>query len=621
MPVVCPRPRLGAAFVLRALLTAVFSILVGSCGSTTYYNGTPVVVMTATNSHFSSFIVSIDAITLTRNDGNIFNALALAEQADLTQVVNLSQMLEAPAIPTGTYNQGTITLDFGVSSINYDAFGQSVPLTPLDNTGALLTSVTLTFNFDPNHPLVVNYQAGVNLGLEFDLAASTIVNAAAGTMNFTPMVVASTLVANNNPVFIRGLFLIAQPSSNNFILNTVPLHDNNPYGATFGAATIAVDANTVYDLNGTIYTGSAGLNLLTTLPLNALVGAQGTFSDISQVTPVLHATQIYAGNSLEGPGVDHLVGTVSARSADTLTLHNASVIPRGGAANGLGQTFIDTATVTLGSSTIINIDGSTAAGTSNLAISVGQQVEAIGQVTADSTTGVVTGLDATQGEVRLQSTRLWGTLLSATPGNLQLALAGIGVSYTPAFNFAGTGVSSASDANPSSYAINTGTLDESATPGSTLLQVDGMATPFGAAPPDFNASAVTPPAQIDSLLQVEWLAGTVTPFVSSNASGLLVDLSNTSLTSATIDTGPYSVDVHLLGAMPLIVPDTTNGTNYAIGAGGQTIMNTFTTFSGLVTQIGTELSASHNLHKLVAVGHYDPSTNSFIAKRIDIAEL
>ena len=621
MPVVCPRPRLGAAFVLRALLTAAFSILVGSCGSTTYYNGTPVVVMTATNNHFSSFIVSIDAITLTRNDGNIFNALALAEQADLTQVVNLSQMLEAPAIPTGTYNQGTITLDFGVSSINYDAFGQSVPLTALDNNGTPMTSVTLTFNFDPNHPLVVNYQAGVNLGLEFDLAASTIVNAAAGTMNFTPMVVASTLVANNNPVFIRGLFLIAQPSSNNFILNTVPLHDNNPYGATFGAATIEVDANTVYDLNGTLYTGNAGLNVLTTLPLNALVGAQGTFSDISKVTPVLHATRVYAGNSLEGPGVDHLVGTVSARSGDTLTLHNASVIPRGGAANGLGQSFIDTATVTLGSSTIINIDGSTAAGTSNLAISVGQQVEAIGQVTGDTTTGVVTGLDATQGEVRLQSTRLWGTLLSATPGNLQLALAGIGVSYTPAFTFAGTGVSSASDANPSSYAINTGTLDESATPGSTLLQVDGMVTPFGAAPPDFNASAVTPPAQIDSLLQVEWPAGTAAPFVSSNASGLLVDLSNTTLTSATIDTGPYSVDVHLLGAMPLIVPDTTNGTNYSIGAGGNTIMNTFTTFGGLVTQIGTELSASHNLHKLVAVGHYDPSTNSFIAKRVDIAEL
>ncbi len=619
MPVVCPRPRLGAAFVLRALLTAVFSILVGSCGGTTYYNGTPVVVMTATNNHFSSFIVSIDAITLTRSDGNVFNALALAEQADLTHVVDLSQMLEAPAIPTGTYNQGTITLDFSTASINYDVNGQSVALTPLDNSGAAVTTVTLTFNFDPSHPLVVNYQQGVNLGLEFDLAASTIVNAAAGTMNFTPMVVASTLIANNNPVFVRGLFLIAQPSSNDFILNTVPLHDNNPYGATFGAATIAVDSNTVYDLNGVIYTGSTGLNLLTTLPLNALVGAQGTFSDISQVTPVLHATQIYAGNSLEGPAVDHFVGTVSARSGDTLTLHNVSVIPRGGAANGVGQTFLANAPVTMGASTIINTDGSTTAGASNLAISVGQQVEAIGQVTTDATTGAVTGLDVTQGEVRLQSTRLWGTLLSAAPGNLQLALAGIGVSYTSAFTFTGTGASV--DANPSNYAVNTGTLDESAVPANTVLQVDGLVTPFGSAPPDFNASAVTTPASIDSLLQVEWPAGTLSPFVSSSTSGLLVDLSNANLTSATIDTGPYSVDVHTLGSMPLIVPDTTNGTNYAIGAGGAAIMNTFVSFSGLVSQISTELGASHNLHKLVAVGHYDPSTNTFIAKRIDIAEL
>lgn len=620
MPVVCRRPRPGA--FVRALLTASFLFLVGSCGSTTYYNGTPVVVMTATNSHFTSFIVSIDSITLTRDDGNIFNGLTLAEQVDLARVVDLSQLLEAPAIPTGNYKQGTITLDFSAPIIDYDSNGQSVALTATDNSGAALTTLTLTFNFDPNHPLVINYQQGVNLGLEFDLAASTIVNPSAGTMTFTPMVVASTQVANNNPVAVRGLFLITQPGSSEFIMNSLPAYDYNLYGATFGAVNVVIDSNTVYDLNGVPYTGTAGLTAMNSLPLNSVVGVRGTITDISGVTPVLHATQVLAGNSQEGPLVDHVSGTVSARSGNTVTLHNAFEVLRASAFQSYGLPllyFYNDATVVLGSTTIITTDGSGAPGTSDTAISVGQQIEAIGQASNDQTSGALT-MDVTQGEVRVQPTRLWGTLTSATPGSLQTNLAAIGPAEVAAYNFAGTGVSSASDSNPASYLVNTGTLDESATPTNTPLRIDGMVAPFGSAPPDFTATAVATSPAVDSLLQVEWPAGTLAPFSSSSSSGLVVDLSNSALTSATIDTGPYSVPVSSLSASPTIVPDP-NGTNFSVGAGTQAVMNTFLTFAGLVTQVGTELSASHSMHKLVAVGHYDPGTNTFIAKQVDLAEL
>jgi len=621
MPVVCPRPRVGAGSILRALVTASFLFLVGSCGNTTFYNGTPVVVMTGTNSHFTSFIVSIDSITLTRDDGNVFNGLSLAEQVDLSRVVDLSQLLEAPAIPTGNYKQGTITLDFSAPIITYDSNGQSVGLTATDNAGAALTSVTLTFNFDPNHPLVINYQQGVNLGLEFDLAASTIVNAAAGTMTFTPMVVVSTQLANNNPVAVRGLFLITQPGSNTFILNSLPAYDYNLYGATFGAVNVVVDSNTAYDLNGVVYTGSAGLNAMNGLALNSVVAVRGNITDISGVTPVLHATQVLAGNSQEGPLVDHVTGTVSARSGNTITLHNAFEVLRASAFQSYGLPllyFYNDATVVLGSTTIMTTDGSGAA-TSASAISVGQQIEAIGQASNDQTSGALT-MDVTQGEVRVQPTRVWGTLTSATAGTLQANLAAIGPSEVSAYNFAGTGVSSASDTNPATYMVNTGTLDESATPTSTPLRMDGFVSPYGSAPPDFNASAVASSPAVDSLLQIEWPAGTLAPFSSSNSTGLVVDLTNSAMTSATIDMGPFSVPVSTLSASPMIVPDP-NGTNFSVGAGTQAVMNTFLTFAGLVTQIGTELSASRPMRKLVAVGHYDPGTNTFIAKQVDLAEL
>jgi hypothetical protein len=620
MPVVCRRPRPGA--LLRALLTASFLFLVGSCGSTTYYNGTPVVVMTGTNSHFTSFIVSIDSITLTRDDGNIFNGLTLAEQVDLSRVVDVSQLLEAPAIPTGNYKQGTITLDFSAPVITYDSNGQSVGLTPTDNSGAALSAVTLTFNFDPSHPLVINYQQGVNLGLEFDLAASTIVNPSAGTVAFTPMVVVSTQLANNNPVAVRGLFLITQPGSSQFVMNSLPAYDYNLYGATFGAVNVVIDSNTAYDLNGVPYIGTAGLAAMSALPLNSVVGVRGTITDISGVTPVLHATQVLAGNSQEGPLVDHVNGTVSARSGNTVTLHNALEILRGSAFQSYGLPvvyFYNDATVVLGSSTIVTTDGSGATGTPAAAISVGQQIEAIGQASNDQTSGALT-MDTTQGEVRVQSTRVWGTLTSATPGSLQTNLAAIGPAEIPAYNFAGTGASSASDTNPASYIVNTGTLDESATPTNTPLRIDGLVAPFGSAPPDFNATAVATSPAVDSLLQVEWPAGTLAPFSSSSSSGLVVDLANAAITSATIDMGPFSVPVSSLSATPTIVPDP-NGTNFSVGAGTPAVMNTFLTFAGLVTQIGTELAASHPMHKLVAVGHYDPGTNTFIAKQVDLAEL
>ena len=48
-------------------------------------------------------------------------------------------------------------------------------------------------------------------------------------------------------------------------------------------------------------------------------------------------------------------------------------------------------------------------------------------------------MDATAGQVRLSSTRLWGTLNSATKGSASLDLLSIGSFASSAFNFAGTG--------------------------------------------------------------------------------------------------------------------------------------------------------------------------------------
>ena len=581
---------------------------------------------TATNTVFSSFVVSIASITLTRDDGFAFTILgATGEQrADLTKITDLTELIEAPAVPNGTYKTGTITVDFGYSSLTPAIInvvmpgGQTVAATAVDSTGTLLSTATLTFNLDPNHPLVINTHQGAHFGFEFDLAASTIVNTGSSPLQvlFTPVVVASTVLTNpSHPVRARGTFLTTQ--SNSFIINGTPFDDQ--YSVQYngvGAVNVTVDGNTIYDINGIVYTGADGLAQIAKQQLNAYVSAVGTLTDVSQVTPVLHATQVYAGSSLESFGVDRLVGTVSARSGSTMTVHGTLVTQRGGA-----YSYLNEVPVSVGPSTLVNVDGTGTTGLANQAISVGQRIEVIGQAAADASSGVVTGMDATAGEVRIQSTRLWGQLNSATPGSFVMRLTSIGLFDSAAFNFSGTGIAAGSDASAAAYAVNSGSIDLSATAANTELYADGLVTAFGSAPPDFTASAVTAAPAIDSILEVEWTAtGAAAPFTSSSSSGLVVDLTNANLgTVHRISTGPLSVDLLSLSASPLIVPDTTNGTNYSVGAGSALVLDTFTSFSGFVAQVATELSTKP-MRKLVAVGRYDAGTNTFTAKRINLVE-
>src|SRR4029077_3328498 len=109
------------------------------------------------------------------------------------------------------------------------------------------------------------------------------------------------------------------------IMNSLPFDVESNLGlvSSLGAVNVDVDSNTTYDLNGVVYQGAAGLAAVTKTPLNYPISVVGTFTDISKVTPVVHATQVYSGNTLEGPFVDHLSGYVSARNGNSLTVHGS----------------------------------------------------------------------------------------------------------------------------------------------------------------------------------------------------------------------------------------------------------------------------------------------------------
>ena len=95
-------------------------------------------------------------------------------------------------------------------------------------------------------------------------------------------------------------------------------------------------------------------------------------------------------------------------------------------------------------------------------VSVGQHITVRGIATIDASgAALIDATGATQtntGSVRLQSTQLFGSMISSAAGSLLLNLQAIQNWPISVYNFAGNGTSTAQDPLPGNYLINTGAL-------------------------------------------------------------------------------------------------------------------------------------------------------------------
>jgi hypothetical protein len=608
-------------------MTAVLALFATACGNTTTDLGTPVITLTDTSGDFTSYIVTIDSIQVTRSDGSIQPLLSTQERVDFTQLSNIVDLLQAPAAVTGTYVSLTMTVDYSTASITVNKNGQSVPVSLIDTAGAVPTVVTWTVKFDPANPLVITKGKSSLVALDFDLATSNSfdINASPVVVTVKPFTVVNAKPVYNKPIRARGLFVDADTNAGTFSLNTRPLHDLT--GITYGALHVMTNASTYYNLDGVTYTGSAGLAAVAKLRENVQIGVVGSptaFTDLTGITPVFAATAVYAGTSLESLIADRVSGVVTGRVGDTISLRNASIVTRAG-----GVFFADSVPATLGTSTIVSQDGVAPATLLNKqAVSVGQHIEISGNVPVDSS-GTPTSpvsLDATvaSSQVRLQSTTLWGSVTLVAAGSLSVSLLSIDNLEATQFSFTGTGTSGM-DATAGTYVVNTGSLDLSSLAAPELVKIDGFASAFGSAPPDFNATAVTPGTSADSQLIVEWNnGGTTAPFTSQSATGIVIDTSNGNLagTNHVIRTGPAPpLDILTKPGMVITTtnPAFVNQSAIVLGvgnvAGG---MSTFNSAAGFSTQLQTTLNGTTKVNKLVAVGRYDSSSNTFNASSINI---
>jgi hypothetical protein len=604
-----------------AALACGCTVLLGGCsGRSSTAPGTPVITLSDTSGDFAAYRVAIDSITLTNTNGAIVTPLLTSESVDLAALTDLAELLEVPAAPSGTYRSAALTLDYTTASIWVNVNGQAVSATAVDSTGKALTTITITITFDPNHPLVITQGQSTRLAIDIDLAASNSINTSTtpATVTVRPFPVLTPAPADATPIRVRGRIVTVESGSSDYVMNVRPLTD---LSSALGAVTVSTNAQTYFNINGVAYTGAAGLTAMASLPENSTSAAYGTLGDLSGIKPGFHATAVYAGTSLESPVAQHIGGVVSARNGDTLTVHGATFLTFIPGNVGYTATYANNATVTIGSATVVSEDGVAASGLTPAAISVGQQLDVSGLGSVD-TAGNIT-LDATEGQVRLASTRIWGTLNSATAGSASLDVLSLG-NFAPAgFNFAGTG-SGGQSANPGAYALNTGSLDESGAAAGTLLQVDGIVNAFGSAPPDFTATAITAGTATEQRLVVEWINGGATaPFISNSSAGLVVDLNSPELgTVHYVRTGPATLDLKSLPASPLITTVGADQSKLQLAVGLASLatgVSVFNSSSGFASALTSTFNGTNKIYRLVAVGQYNSGTNTFVASRISVA--
>jgi hypothetical protein len=391
--------------------------------------GTPVVTMSnlTNSSDFVSYIVNLNAIELTRTDGTVVTPLVTPETVDLAQLNTMTELVEAPAVPEGTYTSALVAFDWSSTQVVwYNINGETVSAAPVNLSNTPLTTASVIVTFDPSHPLVITHNQSVRLQVEFDLLAS---NQLSGTTaprlaQVQPFVVVTPEPVDATVMRLRGVYVTNQDVTSGFYMNSRPFYD---LVTALGAVIVNTNAQTYFNINGTVYTGSAGLAAVAQQQQNSPLAVYGTLDNLSGVTPTFNATDVYFGTSQESQLAYYLTGTVTARSADTITLRGAELLTPLGI-----TTYSDSMPVTLGNGTAVYQDGSATPGLTIADVSVGQQLTVTGQPVTDSTNNL-TRIDATAGFVRLQQTTLWGT--QNADGTLDLL--SLGPFAPAAFNFAG----------------------------------------------------------------------------------------------------------------------------------------------------------------------------------------
>jgi hypothetical protein len=622
--------------------------------------GTAVMTITDAAGDFLSYKVNLVSLQLQKADGTMVETLPATTAVDFVQLISLSEVISTRQIPPGNYVAAQVTVDFTNASIMVDdGTGTGVAVKPVDSTGAALGQLALTVQLDNSNNLKISAAKASRIGFDFNLLASNMVSLTAHTVTVSPVLEASVVPVDNKQVRVRGEISAVDTANNDYTVSVDPFddHDDNNNGGSGNGndandndkvlpLVVNTTSTTTFEINGTPFSGAAGLAQLATLPANTISIAFGSLSATDQA---FTATSVLAGTSVSGDNLDHIQGSVVARVGNTLTIHGARMDDRDGKDD--NHFVAGNTTLTIAAATAVTAQGQTSATPAHTIaeISVGSLIDAFGTASTDGS-GKVT-LDATAGRVRLDLTSIQGALAAAATGKITLSLSSIDRQPISLFNFAGTGSASGVDTSAAKYVVTTGAL--SLTPftvGGSVLGI-GFVNSFGATPPDFTAVTLANAIMGDddddndandndnngndnngnnnngnnnsgkgAQMDIDWgNSGTTTPFKALTATDLDLDVKNGSIGSKhRIQVDPQDVDIEQLSSDVMIVGATSGMTLFAITGQHGRMTENFQSFADFEKALAADLNGTTTALRLTAQGQYDATTNTFTAQRITI---
>lgn len=569
--------------------------------------GTLLLGLTDNDGDFLSYTVDVVSLTLTNSSGATVEVLPASTRIDFADYVDLTELVTASLVPPGAYVAGTIRLDYSAADVFVEAAGDAKPASVIDPDGMPLGQAEFHIELSDRHQLVITRGRPALLTVDFDLAASHQVDIAPTPALATaePFILAEIDPVEEKDIRLRGPFLQADVDALQYTIALRPFWDRN---GDFGRVVVNVTDETEFEVDGQPWVGLEGLRALDGAGEGTPTVAQGTLDvDERKFT----ANVVLAGSSVPGADRDAVNGNIIARDGDTLTIRGATFIPSDAAA-----TFRDDVIVNVGPDTVVTKHGSPGGTFGHVDLSIGQRVTVRG-VAADTAADPLR-IDATQGAIRMHLTHLAGTVNTVHEGQLDLELHAIDRRRTSIFDFTGTGMSAALDADPDDYEVATGNLGlDGQAPGKPVV-VYGFPGAFGAAPPDFQGRTLIDYSEVRSLLGIGWGAGgTAAPFLTMGGDGLVLDITNPDIdVRHHIKQGPVLIDMTSLASGTRIVPREPGRTVFSIAS--RDGLRLFADFDDFVEALAITLDGATPARSMYARGLYDAEANLFTAWTIGI---
>ncbi len=574
--------------------------------------GTVFVGLTDADGDFLNYTVNVVQLTLETANGRIVETMPQSTRVNFTDYVDMTELVTAATVPPATYVSGTITLDYSDAEVFVESAGAAKEAVVTDIDGTPLTQTELTIVLSDRDRLIVTRGRPALLQLDFDLAASHLVDivptpATAASEQF---IVAEVSPVDEKDIRVRGPLVSVNEAESNYVVAVRPFHDR---AGDFGRVTVNTTDDTEFEVNGEAFMGADGLRALAAAGAGTPTVAAGTLDTSDRA---FTADIVLAGSSVPGSDRDAVVGNVIARDGNFLTVRGATIVPSDRRAH-----FHDDVVVEIGPETKVFKDGDRMTDLSIDAISVGQRVTIRGTQPGVATTDANAPqilFDATEGAVRMHVTRLSGIVNTVVTGQTDITLHAIDRRRAEIFDFSGTGIDPANDADPANYEVDTGNLALADFAAGKPVVAYGFPNAFGAAPPDFAGRTIIDYTDVRAALGVGWGSeGTLMPFTSVAEDGLLLNNQNPDIDQRHyIKQGPVLIDLTALDSDTLIVPS--DAARNAFYIRSRDSLRIYSDFADFAEDLASSLDGSTAARSMHAHGQYDGASNVFTARKVGV---